>query len=193
MENKTIFGVILLLFSVFSCESSTTEESDFRTSASQNEREDHKIEANLSLDTGKVYSSTDVFNMAVDYQPRHLDLSKDIFPDFSVVDRIEVTDPDSFLLAAEIMLLKLDLYHTRRAHQGYNLAVMRQLNTQQIIDSFFVAYDISPDVKFISSSNVSILIKSQKSRHHDLIIPLLDSIQMEIRELEAMYKKQMLE
>ena len=105
-------------------------------------------------------------SMVINFNPQFIDLSKDEF--------INHYDFDSFFSNANIaetrkdyvahmILLKLYLFHLRRAQQGYNLLDMREGNAKIMIDYFLEKNGFSIDSEFINSFVAYKVLKQKKN------------------------------
>ena len=140
----------------------------------------------LSYHVVKSSEFYELFQYVLRFQPSEIDISKDTFNDsldFYFVDSIiQVTPDDSLLLLSKILLLKLNLYHLKRANQGYDLNMMRKGNVKIFIDYYLVKNNVDTLGEFLHSG-IPFQIEKSKRQNNPTVERLLREIDFEVERL----------
>lgn len=108
-----------------------------------------------SVEIGKNKNANDLYKYAIEYQPKHLSLEKDINDTLNNYDLnyiFEKGDPDSLLFICKVFLLKQYLYQIKTANQGFNLYIMRVGSAKIIIDYYLLTNNLDTSRKSWTSS-----------------------------------------
>lgn len=160
--------LVLIVFVICSCRNrSTTNLKDEIGSESQSDIQE---------------KAKDWKSEIIRFEVRQIDLSREQFlSDESLIKYLEdesISKGDKDFVV-NVILLKLYLYHLKRANQGYNLITMRNGNAKFIIDYFFKENSISTDEEFVNSAVAYNLMKKD-TLNSAIINELMNSIESEL-------------
>ena len=131
-----------------------------------------------SVEIEKNKNVNDLYKYAIEYQPEHLNLEKDINDTLNHYDLnyiFEKGNPDSLLFICKVFLLKQYLYQIKTANQGFNLYIMRVGSAKIIIDYYLLANNLDTSRKSWTSSS-PFIIEETKNNKNPFIRDLITQI-----------------